>query len=240
MSKVLIHGAGYGARCWDRLLPHLEGDVVAVDLPGRGTRADIALGDVSVAMCADAVRDDIVAHDLHDVVLVGHSMAGIVVPRVVELAPERIRNIVLVSAVIPPHGTRVLDGIDPDVRASVEAAISEGVYTQSEEANVMMLCNDLDDEASAWVLERVVDDAAALLSEPVDLTGYSRGIPTVYVRLDLDCCVPPDVQQDAQARAGAEAVHIEAGHMVMVGQPRRLADVLNRLDSPTGREAGSA
>lgn len=230
MSKVLIHGAGYGAACWDRLLPHLAGDVLAVDLPGRGTRADIALGDVDLAMCAEAVRDDIVAHDMRDVVLVGHSMAGIIVPRVVELAWERIRHIVLVSAVIPPHGTRVLDGIDPDVRDAVEATIAGGVYAQTREANAMMLCNDLDHEASTWALDRVVDEAAALLGEPVDLTGYTRGVSTTYVRLELDRCLPPEVQAEAQERVGADVVHIDAGHMVMIGQPRRLAEVLNRLD----------
>jgi pimeloyl-ACP methyl ester carboxylesterase len=240
MSKVLIHGAGYGADCWDRLLPHLDGGVLAVDLPGRGTRADVALGDVTLPMCAEAVRDDIVAHDMRDVVLVGHSMAGITVPRVVELVPERIRHIVLVSGVVPSHGTRVLDGIDPDVRGAVEATIREGVYAQTLEANVMMLCNDLDDEASAWALERVVDEAAALLGEPVDLTGYTRAIPTTYVRLDLDCCLPPELQAAAQERVGAEAVHIEAGHMVMIGQPRRLAEVLNRLDPATDRDVSSA
>ncbi|MGK9274046.1 alpha/beta fold hydrolase [Williamsia muralis] len=39
MSFLLVHGAGMSATCWDRLTPLLTGRVVAVDLPGRGTRA---------------------------------------------------------------------------------------------------------------------------------------------------------------------------------------------------------
>jgi pimeloyl-ACP methyl ester carboxylesterase len=231
MSIVLIHGGGYGARCWDRLLPFLEGTVLAVDLPGRGSRADVPLKDVTLAGCAEAVRDDIVAHDLSDVVLVGHSLAGVTVPRVVGLLRDRIRHVVLVSAVVPPHGTRVLDGIDAEVRVAVEAAIAAGVYSQTREAGRAMLCNDLDEEQCAWALDGVVDDAAALLAEPVDLTGYASGVPITYVRLDLDHTYPPALQEQAQIRTNATAVHINAGHMVMISQPVLLAAIINRLDS---------
>ena len=230
MSKVLIHGAGYGAGCWDRLLPYLQGDVLAVDLPGRGARSDIPLENVTLAGCATAVRDDILAAGLQDVVLVGHSLAGVTVPRVVELIPERIRHIVLVSAVVPPHGDRVLDSIDPDVRVAVEAAIAGGIYAQPRDAGRVMLCNDLDEEQSEWALDGVVDDAAALIAEPADLSGYSRGIPVTYVRLDRDATVPPEIQEQFQARVAAAAAHIDAGHMVMISQPARLAEELNRLD----------
>ena len=236
MSKVLIHGGGYGANCWDRLLPLLSGDVLAVDLPGRGSRSDIPLRDVTLASCAESVRDDILGLDLTDVVLVGHSLAGVTVPRVVDLLPDRIRHIVLVSAVVPPHGTRVLDGIDPDIRVAVEAAIAGGVYSQTREAASAMLCNDLDDEQSTWALERIVDDAAALLSEPVDLSGFERGVPVTYVRSDLDRTYPPELQARAQALTGATPVHIASGHMVMISQAVRLAQLLNELDVPASVE----
>ena len=238
MSKVLIHGGGYGKNCWDRLLPHLSGDVLAVDLPGRGARGSIPLADVTQEMCASAVRDDILAAGLDEVVLVGHSLAGVIVPRVVTLIPDVARHVVLISAVVPPHGTRVLDGIDPDVRVAVEAAIAGGIYAQTRDAGRMMLCNDLDDEQCEWALDRVIDDAAALLAEPVDLTGYTLDVPITYVRLDLDHTYPPELQERAQALSGAQPFHIAAGHMVMISQPAALADLLNAIDAgshPSGR-----
>ena len=230
MSKVLVHGGGYGALCWDRLLPYLEGEVLAVDLPGRGSRSDVLLPEVTLEGCAEAVRDDILNLDLTDVVLVGHSLAGVTIPRVVRLLPERISHIVLVAAVVPADGTRVLDGLDPDVRVAVEAAIAGGVYAQTREAGRTMLCNDLDDEQSTWALDAIVDDAAALLAEPVDLTGYAMGVPITYVRLDRDATYPPQLQQLAQTRVGATAIHIDSGHMAMISQPARLAEILNSRD----------
>ncbi|WP_308115765.1 alpha/beta hydrolase [Rhodococcus sp. BP-241] len=59
MSFVLVHGAGMGASCWDRLVPRLTGRVVAVDLPGRGERADIDLRTVTLEDCADAIVADV-------------------------------------------------------------------------------------------------------------------------------------------------------------------------------------
>jgi pimeloyl-ACP methyl ester carboxylesterase len=61
MSFVLIHGAGFGANCWDELIPHLDTEALAVDLPGRGTRADVSLRAITLADCADAVREDVEA-----------------------------------------------------------------------------------------------------------------------------------------------------------------------------------
>ena len=66
-------------------------------------------------------------------VLVGHSFAGVTVPRVLDLLPDRIRHVVLVSAVVPPDGSRVLDQVDPGVRDLVEQSIAGGVYHQTRE-----------------------------------------------------------------------------------------------------------
>lgn len=166
-----------GANCWDELIPHLNAAALAVDLPGRGTRAEADLGTVTLADCADAVREDVEAKDLRDVVLVGHSFAGVTVPRVLDLLADRIRHVVLVSAVVPPDGSRVLDQIDPEVRDLVERSIAGGVYRQTREGAAAMLCNDMDEVTAASTLDRLADDSAALLSETVDLSGYGREIP---------------------------------------------------------------
>ena len=39
MPFVLVHGGGMNGSCWNRLVPLLDGEVVVVDLPGRGARA---------------------------------------------------------------------------------------------------------------------------------------------------------------------------------------------------------
>ena len=73
---VLIHGGGLDARCWDRLTPHLDGPSLAVDLPGRGAHP-APLESVGFADCATTVRYDIESAGFEDVILVGHSLAGL-------------------------------------------------------------------------------------------------------------------------------------------------------------------
>ena len=229
MSYVLIHGAGYGADCWNELVPLLDGEVLAVDLPGRGRRADVDLRTVTLADCAAAVVADIEARGLTDVVLVGHSFAGVTVPRVLDAVPDRIRAVVLVSAVVPPDGTRVLDQIDPDVRVAVAESLAGGIYSQGPDAARVMLCNDMDDVTAGSALARLVDDSAALLSEPVDLAGYARDVPRTYVRLSRDQCYPAELQERSVKLLDAEVEVLDAGHLVMISAPESLAALLRRV-----------
>ena len=229
MPFVLVHGGGMDGSCWSRLVPLLDGEVVVVDLPGRGARADVELSEVSIGACASAVASDLLAADLHDVVLVGHSLAGVTLPGVVARTRERIKRVVFVSAVIPPQGTSVLENIDASVRSAVEESLSGGIYSQDPATIAPFLCNDLDAEGTAFVLEHIVDDAAGLLLEPVDLSGLGD-VPRTYVRLAQDQTYPPELQAKAVAAiAPTEERQLDAGHMVMVGQPHALADLLNQL-----------
>jgi len=229
MAFVLIHGAGFGADCWDELMPHLGVEALAVDLPGRGSRAEVDLGTVTLADCADAVREDIEAKDLRDVVLVGHSFAGVTIPRVLDLVPDRIRQVVLVSAVVPPDKSRVLDQIDPGVRDLVEQCIVDGVYHQSREVAAAILCNDMDQATTASALDRLVDDSAALLRETVDLSGYGRQIPRTYVHLTRDLTYVEELQQRSIALLQADVIDLDTGHLAMISAPEKLAAVLNAI-----------
>ncbi|WP_328980226.1 alpha/beta fold hydrolase [Streptomyces canus] len=229
MAFVLIHGASFGADCWDELIPYLGAEALAVDLPGRGSRAGVDLGTITLADCAAAVREDVEAKDLRDVVLVGHSFAGVTIPRVLDLIPDRIRHVVLVSAVVPTDRSRVLDQIDPEVRDLVEQSIAGGVYHQTREGATAMLCNDMDEATTTSVLDRLVDDSAALLSETVDLNGYGRGIPRTYVHLTRDQCYVEELQQRSIALLRPEVIDLDTGHMAMISAPEKLASVLNTI-----------
>jgi pimeloyl-ACP methyl ester carboxylesterase len=226
---VLVHGAGFGANCWDRLLPFLDRPALAVDLPGRGSRVDVPLTSVTLEDCATAILDDVATIDDDDLVLVGHSFAGVSVPRVMaELAP-RLRHVVFLSAVVPPDATSVLDQIDPGVREAVRASTAGGIYAQDRDGAQMMLCNDMDAEQTAWTLDRVVDDSAALLTETVDLSGLSAEVLRTYVRLTEDHCYSPELQERSAARVSGDVQYLDTGHMAMVSAPEQLAKLLNAL-----------
>ncbi|MFI6362405.1 alpha/beta fold hydrolase [Nocardia sp. NPDC050630] len=227
MSFLLVHGAGMAASCWDRLLPLLTGPTVAVDLPGRGKRSDRDVRGVTLDDCAAAIVED--AADLTDIVMVAHSFAGVSVPRVLPELADRIQHIVFLSAVVPPHGTRVLDQIDPAVQAAVRQSIVGGVYHQDRAAAIAMLCNDMSPEQTEWTADQVIDDSAALLEETVDLSGLSADLPRTYIRLTKDACYSPDLQSRSADLVGGSTRFLESGHMPMVSIPNDLAALLDQV-----------
>ncbi|MGE4605761.1 MAG: alpha/beta fold hydrolase, partial [Myxococcota bacterium] len=58
MTFILVHGGAHGAWCWERMSPHLVGAVVALDLPGRGSRP-ASLEAITVDDWVDAVVEAI-------------------------------------------------------------------------------------------------------------------------------------------------------------------------------------
>jgi pimeloyl-ACP methyl ester carboxylesterase len=113
-ALVLVHGGAHAADCWDltideihRLAPELT--VLAVDLPGRrGKPGDLRT--LTIADCVNSIVADIEDAGLDDVVIVGHSMAGLTVPGVVtKLAASRVREMILAAACVPGEGDAMVD-----------------------------------------------------------------------------------------------------------------------------------
>jgi pimeloyl-ACP methyl ester carboxylesterase len=240
MPFVLVHGGGFGARCWDPLVPLLDGPVVAVDLPGRGRRpADLAT--VTLDDFATAVVEDIEDADLTDVVLVGHSLAGVTLPRVLARVPERIRHVAFVSCCVPPPGGTVAEavaGLSPTA-AEVAARLGDELMGEDgrlhEDVAAAMFCNDMDEALTRRTLELLTSEAPGVLSEPTDLAGLQQPVPRTYVRLLQDAAIELEAQDRmvATMRAAADievdVIDLEAAHMAMLSAPARLAEALGSL-----------
>lgn len=184
----------------------------------------------------DSVTNEIVARDLRDVTLVGHSMAGLTLPGVAERIPDRLSHLAFVSCAVPPHGTPltdVLGDLSPAVH-EVAARIGDDVVDSQgglhPDLFVAMFCNDMDERQTASTLARRVPESFKVLSDPTDLTGLRHPIARTYVRLARDASITLDAQNKMIANLGAvNIVDLDAGHMAMISQARELAGILNAL-----------
>lgn len=97
---VLLHGQPGSPADWQAVIARLppQLNAVAADRPGYGTSLSPASG---FTANAQAVLDDLDARGVQSAVLVGHSWGGGVALRTANLAPDRVRAVVLLASVGP-------------------------------------------------------------------------------------------------------------------------------------------
>jgi pimeloyl-ACP methyl ester carboxylesterase len=113
-ALVLVHGGGFAADSWEltvaevrRLAPELN--VVPLDMPGR-RHVPGDLREMLVADYVDSLVGDIENAGLEDLVIVGHSLGGMMLPGVVtKLGAARVREMIFAAALLPAEGTSIVD-----------------------------------------------------------------------------------------------------------------------------------
>ncbi len=218
--------------CWSPLVPLLDGPVHVLDLPGRGDRAAERFT-AGLADFVGAVVDRLVADDLTDVVLVGHSMAGITLPGVARREEARLRRLVFLACTVPAQGTSVMDGLATmsPAAAGIVEQFGDGILTADgtlhPDLALTLFGNDLDADQRAFALSCMVPEAGQVVSEPVDVR-VPDGVPRTYVRLRRDASLTLEAQDQMIANlGGAEVVDLDAAHLAMISQPAALAHILN-------------
>src|SRR5215211_3562304 len=95
-TYVLVGGAWLGGWCWQPVARRLHNghDAYPVTLTGLGERVHLASAEVDLDTHITDVVNLIEFEDLRDVVLLGHSYAGIVVTGAADRVPERIAQLV--------------------------------------------------------------------------------------------------------------------------------------------------
>jgi pimeloyl-ACP methyl ester carboxylesterase len=231
---VLIHGGAHGAWCWKHVLPLLEGEALAVDLPPKSVRGgplryesppglqELRLGDF-----AESALNDIDGAGLQRFVLVGHSMGGLTISEIARRAPDRVEQLVYLSCIVPREGESPMRALPAEL---MEAAPDP----------IQMFCNDMDEEQTRFVLDHMGNEAAGVLDEPVVRSGIPPELPKTFVKLLRDQSLAPQDQdiyvENLRTCPGGDVdvVTIDAGHDVMVSRPKELADVLNSIAATVG------
>jgi pimeloyl-ACP methyl ester carboxylesterase len=127
-TYVLVGGAWLGGWAWQPVARQLRSqghDVHPVTLTGLGDRSHLATPEVDLETYLTDVVNLIEFEDLHDVVLVGHSYAGIVVTGVADRIPERIALLAYLDAGPSPDGVAFLDLQPPEARELLERLVDQ-------------------------------------------------------------------------------------------------------------------
>lgn len=231
---VLVHGGFHGGWCWAKIKSRLEAaghQVSAPDLPGHGDDRTPRRG---LRMSDYAGRVAAVLAEGEPAILVAHSMGGVVASAAGEAAPELIRHLVYLTALVPSDG-RSLNQIadrDPanDFETSMEAT-EPGAHLLKRDIARMVFYADCDPADAEDALDRLTPEPDAPLDEPVTLSaGRFSGVPKSYVICDADITLSPEKQAAyADKLAGVRRFHIDSGHSPFLARPDELTAILEEI-----------
>jgi pimeloyl-ACP methyl ester carboxylesterase len=123
-------------------------DVFTPTLTGVGERSHLLKLDINLDTHILDVVNEIRWQELNNVVLVGHSYAGMVVTGVAEKMEKSIASIVMLDAFFPETGEALVDLQPPQVRDSFLAAERNGALAMPPRPAAMFKVNEKD---RAWV-----------------------------------------------------------------------------------------
>lgn len=226
---ALVHGAFHGAWCWDLVRPELESrghQVIAMDLPCD----DPAAGNIRYA--------EVVTEALEgagDVIVVGHSLAGLALPLVAAARP--VKRLVFLNAFIPLPGKAFRDqfgeeGIfPPSPESTWPVTRDDGLMTWPPERVIPALYADCPRELAEWAAARLRPQSTSPHTEVCPLESWPD-VPSAYILSRQDGATGPEWSRHAaRERLGITAVELPGGHMSMLVHPKGLAVELDRIAS---------
>lgn len=234
---ILIHGAFHGGWCWERVTPLIESAghrALAPDLPGMGGDRTPFSAD-PLTQWADAIAALVEAQQ-EPVILVGHSLGGVILSLLAERMPERIARLVYVTALILRDGDTLLGGqdindVDADPNSFVRLS-EDGSMTYANAANAAdLFYTQLSDADKAAAMARLTGQPLALLHSRLRLTPERFGrVPRAYIEATCDRALPLDIQRAMQVNAPCETViALPSDHSPFYSMPERLTEALLSL-----------
>jgi len=168
---------------------------------------------------------------LTDLNLVGHSMSGIVISRVAEELPDRIRHLVYLAAVVPEDGDALIDLLTQERQHSLRKLEGKAkeIYGPIETLRPNYF-TDLEGEEKDYFLKQLSPQPLAAFFEKIPLKKFfSLKIPRTYIMGLRDKSLPPELTEGFAERLRVQPVKIDAGHDMMVSRPEEVAEVLLHL-----------
>ena len=228
MNIVLVHGSYHGAWCWELLVPELERRghrAIAVDLPISEPSAGAA---DYARVVADAIDPET------EPVIVGHSMAGLVIPLVP--AARSVRRLIFLAAMLPRPGMSAadqravepIDGLVPPATAEW-TDLGDDVWMVGPNTATEIFFHDAPRDVAAAAAARLRPQSYRVINEQSPLTAWPQVASSYIVCRDDRAVNPAWGRSAAIERLGVEAVEIDGSHSPFLTRPAELAGLIDSL-----------
>lgn len=218
---VFLHGAGTGPWIWDEVRERLVWPSVSLTVPSDrpGT---------SPEQCAAELLSDPSFPASGPVVLVLHSLAGVLEAPLVRALGSRALLVVHVATVAPRPGRTFAStvGFPASLVLPVLFWLNPRGLKPSPAMLLRELGEDLNEVQRSELVARHRSVQGGLFLKPVPSAGVR--LPRAYLVCANDRCVSPSLQARIAKRLGADVHSIEAGHLPMLSRPVEFVEFLSR------------
>jgi pimeloyl-ACP methyl ester carboxylesterase len=167
-----------------------------------------------------------------DVVVVGHSLAGLTIPLVAQLRP--VRRLVFLGAMVPVPGMSNLEylGTEPGaVTLSGTESLAEGETPQEDDQVLGWeraregFYHDVPDDVARQAWERLRPQSFTVMTERTPLEVWPN-VPSTYILMTEDRAVGQQWSRRRAKEIGADLIELEGSHSPFYSRPGELADIL--------------
>lgn len=235
-TYVLVHGSWQAPYVWDAVSKGLQkkgNKVVVVELPGHGSDQTL-----THMLSLNVYRDKVIeAIDKagEKVILVGHSMGGVVVSAVAEKIPAQISKLVYIGAFVPASEQSLgeLANTDPGSKLGPLLSQSEDKLTLdvNRDSLTYLFIGDGTPAAKQRVLDHYRAEPAIPFGDKVTLTkeGFG-GVDKVYIKTLKDIVISPILQDRMIAGAGIKTIYsVNTSHSPFLAQPQTVSELLLKI-----------
>ena len=237
---VLVHGTWHGGWVWRDVRRDLAArghDVFTPSCTGCGDRKHLMSPEIGLDTHITDITNLIEYEELDDVILVGHSFAGLTITGVADRMKDRIRRLVYLDALVPRTDrmsgvARKEDGSFPDYWLKREEKFIDGYQMDYFAEYPLEMLVPADDEANkAWLARRITPHPARGWSDMLELeNGGWEDVPRTFLH-----CVGQAYQPTSPAMVGPakgpgwDYRAMDWSRDAMVTHPQELAELLDSL-----------
>ncbi|MFM5907364.1 MAG: alpha/beta hydrolase, partial [Novosphingobium sp.] len=171
--------------------------------------------------------EDIASAGFSDVVLIGHSQAGMHMPAMIAHRPDLFRQAIFVTCTAPDDGLDTLQMTGERVHRGGHPFNDASLPMRERYRH--MFCNDMDEAMAEAFLDKLGPDGWPACCYRHNAWQYDHlsALPVSYVLCLRDQILPLEWQEYYAKKVHARSCpRIDAGHQVMNTRPQALAEML--------------